>query len=256
MLSLRALPVLLLPLSLSATAETKIILLGGGAGPDSTEISIEKNVAWVTDILTRNGNNDFDVQFASGSHGNFDVMETVLDIAELGKWLPLARVLGSKSAMLTTYRKNTVANRSQANTRENVIELLQKRLQESKSGDDMLIIYHGHGGHVPEDTSLNYLRLWDGTQLSVVELREVLQQQPDDVILRFILPQCYSGASLRLIHNDAGDASIDNVNTKRCGFVTVPDDRMSEGCTVEADEARYRDFLSYFFAAIDGRSRL
>lgn len=246
----------LLALSLPALATTRIIVLGGGAGPDSSEISIEKNVGWIVDMLRRNGRTDFDVQFAGGSLSNADVKEKNPDVAGRDKWLPLARVFSSKSSLLTAYRKNTVANREQENTRDNVIELLEQRLQQSQPGDDVLIIYRGHGGHEPSDTDRNYLRLWGETQLSVIELIEVLDKQPDDVTLRFIFPQCFSGSFVKLIHNNANDQSLDSVNIKRCGFVTVPDDRQSEGCTVEDDETQYRDFSTYFFAAITGKSRL
>ena len=89
-------------------AQTRIILLGGGAGPDSSELSIEKNVAWISEILRQNGFNDFDVQFARGSEGHSDVVEKDPNKADLEKWLPLARVLSSKSSLMSVYRKNTV----------------------------------------------------------------------------------------------------------------------------------------------------
>lgn len=239
----------------TATAQTRIILLGGGAGPDSSELSIEKNVAWVSSILRQNGFNDFDVQFARGSEGHSDVIEKDPNKADLDKWLPLARVLGSKTSLMSVYRKNTVATLVQENTRENVIALIEKRLGESKPGDDLLIVYLGHGGHAPDNTDNNYLRLWGGTKLSMAEIIGLLQQQPQDVTLRFILPQCFSGAFVRLIHTDPKRLSLDNVTTNRCGFVTVPDNRQSEGCTVEDDESKYVDFSTYFFAPLSGKTR-
>ena len=239
----------------AAMAQTKIIILGGGAGPDSSELSIEKNVAWVSDILTDAGISDFDVLFASGSNGNVDVKEWDHDKAGIDRWLPLARVLSSKSSLMTVYRKNLVANLEQASTRDNVIDLLKKRLQELSIGDDILIIYQGHGGHVSKDTNKNYLRLWGGTKLTMDELIDVFAAQPKNTILRFVFPQCYSGPFVKLIHDSPDDFTLNSVNTQRCGFIAVPDNRESEGCTVEDDESKYVDFSTYFFAALNGKTR-
>jgi hypothetical protein len=41
-----------------------------------------------------------------------------------------------------------------------------------------------------------------------------------------------------------------------CGFFATTKDRVAAGCTPELNEANYRDFTSYFFAALSGRSRL
>ena len=239
-----------------AMAQSRVIILGGGAGPDSSELSIERNVAWVSDILTEAGISGFDVMFASGSNGNVDVKEWDHDKLDIDIWLPLARVLSSKSSLMTIYRKNLVANLEQASTRENVIDLLKKRLQELTAGSDILIIYQGHGGHAPRDTNKNYLRLWGGTTLAMDELIDVFSTQPKNTNLRFVFPQCYSGPFVKLIHNDPDDFTLDTVSTQRCGFIAVPDNRQSEGCTVEEEESKYVDFSTYFFAALNGRSRL
>ncbi len=239
----------------AAMAQTRIIILGGGAGPDSSELSIENNVAWVSDILMGNGINDFDVLFAGGSNGNADVKEWDHDKTDIDRWLPLARVLSSKSSLMTVYRKNVVANLELASTRDNVIELLKKRLQELSAGDDILIIYQGHGGYASKDTNKNYLQLWGNTKLAMDELIDVFAAQPKNTTLRFVFPQCYSGPFVKLIHENPDDFTLDSVNTQRCGFIAVPDNRESEGCTVEDDESKYVDFSTYFFAALNGKTR-
>lgn len=245
----------ILLISGNVSAQTKIIIFGGGPDPDSSELSIEKNVAWVSSILKDNGINAMDIQFASGSNGQSDVKENDPTKGGYDRWLPLARVLSSKSALLATYRKNTVANLTQENTRENVIQLINKRLEESQSDDNLLVIYLGHGGRASDNTNNNYLRLWGESKLSVIDLVDLLQKQPDDVTFRFVFPQCFSGSFVKLIHTDPNHLTLDNISTKRCGFVTVPDDRQSEGCTLENDETKYRDFSTYFFAAINGKNR-
>lgn len=239
-----------------AAAQVRVILLGGGAGPSSSELSVEKNVAWVSGLLRQNGINDFDVQFASGSKGNQDVKERDKNKPDIDKWLPIARVLSSKSSLITVYRKNTVANLEQANTRDSVIDLLKLRLKGLEAGDDLLVVYHGHGGYSPGNTNKNYLRLWADTKLPMNDLLEVFTAQPDKTTLRFIFPQCYSGSFVKLIHDSPDEFSTETVNPQRCGIVTVQDNRQSEGCTVEDDESKYVDFSTYFFAALSGQTRL
>jgi hypothetical protein len=40
-----------------------------------------------------------------------------------------------------------------------------------------------------------------------------------------------------------------------CGFFATTPDRMAAGCTPEINEANYKDFTSYFFAALVGKDR-
>src|SRR5207247_1966972 len=41
----------------------------------------------------------------------------------------------------------------------------------------------------------------------------------------------------------------------RCGFFATTHDRMAAGCTADVMEESYQDYSTYFFAALDGKTR-
>lgn len=240
-----------------ALAEGKTLLIGGGADPASAEVSIEKNVAWITRVLDERLYDNYEVVFGNGSVSDEpDVKTTVSNPKLIHIGLPLARVFGERKALLETYRTNTVATSPLSSTRQNVLDTLTESLESMSAGDGLLLIYNGHGGSGLEGIDQNHLRLWNKTRLTVTDLATTLAGQPRGTTFRFVLPQCYSGPFLRLISQTlpAGEGSA--INTRRCGFVTVPHYRRSEGCTAVENEADYRDYSTYFFAALDGETRL
>jgi len=244
-------------LASQTSAGDYFILLGGGAGPASSEVSIEKNVEWISALLDSRGHKDHDVLFAAGLQDpTRDVKTNRVDPELSGLWLPIARVYGNRARLFEAFHKNTVARSANAASRENALDILQQRLTAMQAGDNLMLVYNGHGGGSDEDPSQHHLRLWDNTSLTVADLVQTLEQQPPQTVFRFVLPQCYSGPFLRTIHQQLSIGESGPVNTARCGFTAAPHHRKSEGCTEVEDEREYVDYSTYFFAALDGRSRL
>jgi hypothetical protein len=240
-----------------ATARDYFILLGGGAGPASSEVSIEKNVEWISGLLDSRGHEDHDVLFAAGLQSPIrDVKTNRLDpdLAEL--WFPIARVFGNRSRLFEAFHKNAVARSPGVASRDNALGLVQERLAAMQAGDNLMLIYNGHGGRSDEDASRHHLRLWNNTRLTVGDLVQTLEHQPPQTAFRFVLPQCYSGPFLMTIHRQLSIGGSGPVSTARCGFTAAPHHRESEGCTEVEDEREYVDYSTYFFAALDGQSRL
>jgi hypothetical protein len=79
----------------------------------------------------------------------------------------------------------------------------------------------------------------------VGELDGLLRQVSALVPMRFLLTQCFSGAFTRLARE----------GTNRCGFMAEAEDREAEGCSASLDLGDYRDYSTYFFAALAGRNR-
>jgi hypothetical protein len=125
-----------------------------------------------------------------------------------------------------------------------------------QAGDNLMLIYNGHGGGSDEGASGHHLRLWNNTRLTVGDLVQTLEHQPPQTAFRFVLPQCYSGPFLMTIHQQLSSGGSGPVTTARCGFTAAPHHRESEGCTEVEDEREYVDYSTYFFAALDGQSRL
>jgi hypothetical protein len=67
--------------------------------------------------------------------------------------------------------------------------------------------------------------------------------------------ECFSGAFANLLF-EHGDPTSSLSPHHICGFFASVPQRMAAGCTPEVNEANYRDFTSYFFAALTGVDRL
>jgi hypothetical protein len=67
--------------------------------------------------------------------------------------------------------------------------------------------------------------------------------------------QCFSGAFGNLLF-EGGNPANDLSEREIAGFFSTIDSRMAAGCTPEVDEKEYRDFTSYFFAALSGEDRV
>src|SRR5439155_20883779 len=78
---------------------------------------------------------------------------------------------------------------------------------------------------------------------------------PPDVPVTLVMVQCFSGAFGNLVFQ-GGDPKAPPVERQIAGFFAAPAERMAAGCTPEVNEAEYRDFTSYFFAALCGRDRV
>ena len=67
--------------------------------------------------------------------------------------------------------------------------------------------------------------------------------------------ECFSGGFGNLLFQ-GGDPNGPVTDKDMCGFFASIPDREAAGCTPEVNEANYRDFTSYFFAALSGQDRL
>jgi hypothetical protein len=149
-------------------------------------------------------------------------------------------------------RGNQVIGNAGAATATRFAETLKSTLGALHAGDSLLLLYSGHGSKAPDDTSANALRLWGLSRYDVRELAGAFREVPRDAAVRFILPQCFSGAFVRSIYADPSRPRLESVTGNVCGFVSVSDDSESEGCTPGIDSGDYRDYASHFFNALVG----
>src|SRR5690606_11213060 len=113
----------------------------------------------------------------------------------------------------------------------------------------------GHGSYEPQHPVDNAFRLWGETRYSAKDLNALLRKAPDGSNIRFVTPQCFSGAFMRSVFNDPESPSATDIMPQHCGFASVPENKVSEGCTPAIDVGDYRDYTTYFLAAIDGKTR-
>ncbi|MGD8555868.1 MAG: hypothetical protein PVJ14_00795 [Chromatiales bacterium] len=233
-----------------AQAQTHVIQIGGGDELHSSQGQIEANVIWL-DKLFSTRNNTLTNFFASGDSSEDDVV--YLDpLAKPGKLTALKRVFGSALSDSTMQRHNRVPN-ARSTDKEQLTQSLSQLMQAVKPGDEILIIYNGHGGLNKDDTENNYLRLWRKGRMTVEEFDRILDQAPRQATIRFVFPQCFSGAFHNLIYQTPW--SDDLAEQNRCGFFAHSAFNESEGCTLSINEKEYKDYSTYYFAAVAGQTR-
>lgn len=230
-------------------------LIGGGPDPDGSQAQIEFNVNWVRGVLrARSKDTQVYVYYTDGNGPSKDVKEAG-PVSETREALtPLARVFGQIDANAGRFRDHRLGKVDGGTEAGALKERLASDFQRLRPGDRVLLMYNGHGlGN--EDAADNVLRLWRDTRLSVRDLDELLSKIDSNVPVRFVFTQCYSGGFARLIRPQA----LDVVNlgpATRCGFLAESETRESEGCSAGINIGDYRDYTTYFFAAIDGQTRL
>ncbi|RUM94846.1 MAG: hypothetical protein DSZ28_01060 [Thiothrix sp.] len=240
----------------SSVAQGKdyIFLVGGGNEPANSQVQIEMNVKWIEAMLRAKGQ-QLRVFFTDGQAQSADVLtRNKPDNKKATALEPLTRILGKYGDNYLSFRNNQLENVEGSTDAENLKVVLKEAFAVMVPGDRVFFIYQGHGSW-EDDESNNALKLWYGTQISAREFEGLLDTLDPGVQFRFFFPQCYSGAFLRL-----ADAQVlahkNSSQARQCGFTAVSANKMSEGCTVSINEGDYRDYSTYFFAALDGKTRL
>lgn len=100
-----------------------------------------------------------------------------------------------------------------------------------EAGDVLFLYVTDHGTINPGDLDDNHITLWGKTeQLSVRELRAMLEKLHPDVRVVTVMSQCFSGSFANLMDTHAGGAApTGNV----CGYFASTADRPAYGCYPE-----------------------
>lgn len=232
-------------------AGQRIIQIGGGNRIDNSQGQIEDNVIWLSKILKKSSNNVANF-FAAGDGGVKDV-SLYGDLREGSPMEVLARVFDGGDASRLLFKSNDVPELSGSMRKDEIVNSLSALLDGVESGQDILLIYNGHGGNDDDDVRLNTLKIWGDERLTVPEMDEILDHAPGDATVRFVFPQCYSGAFYHLIFEDPYSDKL-SAQT-RCGFFSESAYEQSEGCALSTNKDEYRDYSTYFFAPLNGETR-
>lgn len=249
------LAITLVAVATPAWAGSQYIIIGGGPKPDAAQISIEKNVIWTQSVFKDFAFSYGETWYGAGPGPIDDVVFLAPESAQSKHWEPLARLYGSYRSNSYEYRPNQVSNNQGSFSEKNVSKALQNIVGNLQASDDLLIIYSGHGSYEPRHPVDNAFRLWGETRYSAKDLNALLRKAPDGSNIRFVTPQCFSGAFMRSVFSDPENPSATDIMPQHCGFASVPENKVSEGCTPAIDVGDYRDYTTYFLAAIDGKTR-
>ncbi len=238
-----------------AAGRSHVWLVGGGPDPDGSQGQIELNVLWVADIVRSVAPGaTLKVYFADASPEVRDVRIWSRPADSRENLQPLARIFGQQEFNGNQYRKHRVPDIVHGTRADLLAPSLAREFGAMGPQDRGLFVFNGHGLRDLSDRAGNTLRLWDDTRMSVRELERLATNAPPSAPLRFVFTQCYSGGFMRLIRPDARDLRT-LAAYNRCGFAAESADRLSEGCSASIEVGDYRDYTTYFFAALSGRHR-
>ncbi len=244
--------------SLSAIAKDVVWIVGGGYDLDSSQAQIEKNVSWVADAIKQspptNDEREINIFFSDGDAAAKDV-KVWRPVDESQSLLqPLAMIYDAGYENGLEYRNHKIKNVRGSTKRSELEPALIKGFSALKKGDRGLFIFNGHGSEDKTNTANNKIWLWDRTSLSVNDFAGLLNKVDNSVPMRYVFTQCYSGGFERSVHPKAASTN-ELVNAPRCGFFAEAADKKAEGCSAGVNIDDYRDYSTYFFAALSGKTR-
>ena len=237
-----------------AVADTSIWLIGGGNTLNNSQGQIEANVRWLEDLLLAR-NLDVRTYFALGEKPGQDIVYwTAAEDGSVLPYEPLTRIFADGSAVGLSYKRHELRAVRGSTDKQELIASLGRDFAALAPGEEPLIVYNGHGGLDRSDPSDNYLKLWGDQRLSVSELEGLLDFVPKATPTRFVMTQCFSGAFHALIYDDPSRAT--GFHGNRCGFMAESALREAEGCDLSINQEEFRDYTTFFFAALSGATRL
>ncbi|HVT11326.1 MAG TPA: hypothetical protein VHE55_03590 [Fimbriimonadaceae bacterium] len=215
----------------------RVLMVGGGPDQDHNQVAIESNVRYVARLL-RPGTTTR-VLFTDGKPTSENV-----------------QCQGDDQKIY--YRAPQLPREDGPSRSPNVRSELGAIVRDLRAHPTSraLLYFTGHGS--PNRRSSydnNFYDLWDQDQFSVRDLAAALKAFPKESPIALVMVQCFSGAFGNVLFED-GDPTGPLVDQRICGFFASVPQRPAAGCTPEINEANYRDFTSYFFAALTGIDRM
>ena len=234
-------------------AETKVWLIGGGNLLENSQGQIEENVRWLQQLFRERGI-ETHTYYTYGKGTADDVIYFAPESERDPLREPILRVYGNGLAYAKKTKPNSLLDVKGSTEKNQLIESLQQDFARVQAGDEVLLLYNGHGDTDPQDRLNNSLKLWGDTRLNIEELDSLLDKINPQATVRFVLTQCFSGSFASLIYDNPRSKQL--ASQARCGYLAESDRREAEGCDLGINQAEFRDYTTYFFAALSGKTRL
>jgi hypothetical protein len=223
-----------LAVSQPSAGPLRVLIVGGGPDRRNNQVAIESNVRYVNHILPSDAQTR--VLFANGDPSSKNVLCEDENNRPYYRAPNLPRLDGP--AEYTSF-KSEIAG-----------------IARKPEGSPLLLYFTGHGS--PDEDSKydnNVYDLWRDGELSVRDLARNLDSLPRSTPVTLVMVECFSGAFANLLF-EGGSPAGSLVSRPVCGFFASVPQRMAAGCTPEINEADYKDFTGYFFAALAGVDRM
>ena len=250
--------ILLVGISASAIADgLEALIIGGGPSPQDNQVAIESNVRYLLRLLPNGSPRT--VLFADGDPQAKTVLfeKKAKDLAAADRILTLL-LQGPEAWRPATYQfRAPTIPKIDGPAKRAGMDAAFERLRGGARGpsNPLLLYFTGHGSaNKQRNLDNNAFDLW-GEQLYVKDLAQQISALPPDRPLAIVMVQCYSGAFGNLLFQ-GGDPAADAVENDIAGFFATVKEKMAAGCTPAVDERDYKDFSTYFFAALTGKDRV
>jgi len=221
----------------------RYIAIGGGAFPESSEVSLEQNLVLAQQVLRGPG-----LLLFGGGPGSFSV-RTQLDDDAAGDDLlqRLGDVFTPRAGRRSRYRSSELS--AGPATRAEVEAQLSAALRAGGEPLLMLIATHGdQGEHAADNRAL----LWGGDGLTAARLAELHEAAPRP--LRLLVASCFSGGFAELAFARA-DERAGVSEAPRCGLFAGTWDRETSGCDPDPERANQEGYSLHVLHALRARDR-
>ena len=232
------------------------LIVGGGPDIDNNQAAIESNVRYVAQHLT--GDTRLITLFADGKpqHATVSYVDDSLRGSTADQLFAYLLDEDQDTEALRYRRPNLGVPMEGAARGASLWHAFHylKGYYAARPSLPLLLYFTGHGSPDSTNHNNNEFDLWNDDSLSVQELALQIGALPPHVPVTLVMAQCYAGSFGNIIFEN-GDPERNCVSRSIAGFFATTKDRYAAGCTPEINEADYRDFTGYFFAALAGRDR-
>jgi len=234
------------PSTPSPLGPMRFLVVGGGDGPASNQVSLEQDVALATRVLSGPGR----ILFAGGANS-----QGVQELTDADRGDPLMRELGTllapRAGRDAVYRP-TDLRADGPFTRAALVDALTAGL--GQPDPRPLLVYVAAHGDLGERARDNVLILWGGSTLSVSELAALLDESPAPRPLRLVITSCYSGGFAELVF-EAADPARGPTRHDVCGVFASTWDDTASGCDPEPDRGAQEAYGLHLLHALAGLDR-
>jgi hypothetical protein len=225
------------PVVTSGKGPFRTLIVGGGPDLEHNQVAIESNVRYLQRIMPNDSPTR--VLFTDGNPDSKNIQCEGDDKKIFYKKPEIGKIDGPSDMLAINSELAAIAVDAQ---------------QKPKS--PILLYFTGHGSpNARSRYNNNSYDLWDRKEYTVKDFANTLKVFPKEAPITLVMVECFSGAFGNLLFQD-GDPKGDLADVNLCGFFASVAQRPAAGCTPELKEANYRDFTSYFFAALSGTDRL
>jgi hypothetical protein len=235
--------------------EDHFLTIGGGESPTNNQISLEKNVLYLQRFLSDSGLGSMphEIYFANGKEVGRDIQFVDPTSPPPRANALLAQIFNREENLDASYRPHSIPGVKGAANRAAIGKWFETASPKLKDGDRLFIYFSGHGG-AGKPVRNTTLAMWGEGGLPVKEFAGLLDKIDPKVQVVLIMVQCHAGGFADVIFKDA-QAGTHMSSAQRCGFFATSAERNAAGCTSDIDEDNYREYSTYFFAALYGKTR-